>query len=69
MSDIHANIFALEAVLADATEKGVEEFWNLGNSVSFGAFHEEVISVLEDEKFFSTVGSYDMKIMARAKKL
>lgn len=68
MSDIHANIFALEAVLADATEKGVEEFWNLGNSVSFGAFHEEVVSVLEDEKFFSTLGSYDMKIMARAKK-
>jgi len=72
MSDIHANIQALEAVLADATEKGAEEFWNLGNSVSFGAFHEEVVSVLSGESIYSTIGSYDLMIMessVKAKKL
>ena len=72
MSDIHGNINALEAVLADATEKGAEEFWNLGNTVSFGAFHEEVVSALSEDSFFSTVGVYDMKVMdgaSRARKL
>ncbi len=68
MSDIHGNINALEAVLADATEKGAEEFWNLGNIVSFGAFHEEVVSALSEDSFFSTVGAYDMKVMDGASK-
>lgn len=68
MSDIHANINALEAVLADATEKGAEEFWNLGNSVSFGAFHEEVVSLLDGEPIYSTVGSYDLMVMESSSK-
>lgn len=72
MSDIHANIHALEAVLSDATEKGAEEFWNLGNSISFGAFHEEVISTLGNESIYSSIGSYDLMVMqssSRAKKI
>jgi len=68
MSDIHANIHALEAVLADATEKGAEEFWNLGNSVSFGAFHGEVVSILNGESIYSTAGSYDMMVLASSSK-
>lgn len=68
MSDIHANIHALEAVLADATEKGAAEFWNLGNSVSFGVFHAEVLSVLDSELIHSSVGSYDLMVMQSSSK-
>ena len=34
LSDIHANLVALEAVLADAGE--VDEIWNLGDTVGYG---------------------------------
>ena len=34
LSDIHANLVALEAVIADAGE--VDEIWNLGDTVGYG---------------------------------
>lgn len=34
LSDIHGNIWALEAVLADAKRRGVEKYFNLGDSLN-----------------------------------
>lgn len=34
LSDIHGNLAALEAVVADARRRGVDEFINLGDSLS-----------------------------------
>ncbi len=36
LSDIHANLPALEAVLADADRRGYEEVWCLGDLVGYG---------------------------------
>jgi len=36
-SDIHANIDAFEAVLADATDLGVSEWYCLGDMVGYGS--------------------------------
>ena len=33
MSDIHGNRHALEAVLADAADQGVDQWWVLGDLV------------------------------------
>jgi predicted phosphodiesterase len=35
LSDIHANLLALEAVLNDAAERGAERFWCLGDMVGY----------------------------------
>jgi len=44
LSDIHGNIHALKAVLADLPE--VSEIWLLGDSVGGGAFPNEVLDTL-----------------------
>lgn len=36
LSDIHANAYALQAVLADTEEQEVEEYWVLGDFVGYG---------------------------------
>jgi predicted phosphodiesterase len=44
LSDIHGNIVALDAVLADARAAGVEQFWMIGD---FAAIGPEPAAVLE----------------------
>lgn len=36
ISDVHANLEALEAVLADAGQRGYDEVWFLGDAVGYG---------------------------------
>jgi diadenosine tetraphosphatase ApaH/serine/threonine PP2A family protein phosphatase len=43
LSDIHANLEALEAVLADATAQGAEAYWCLGDIVGYGADPDAVV--------------------------
>jgi predicted phosphodiesterase len=47
-SDVHGNLPALEAVLADATAAAVEEFWVLGDLVAHGPHPDKVIRRLMD---------------------
>ena len=47
IGDVHANLPALEAVLADAHQRGVEAIWNVGDIVGYGAFPNEVIQQLQ----------------------
>lgn len=48
LSDIHANIGALEACLAHAKSRGADRFAFLGDSVGYGADASEVVSLLVD---------------------
>ncbi len=43
LSDIHANVLALQAVLEDAYSSGVKQFWILGDLVGYGPQPNEVI--------------------------
>jgi predicted phosphodiesterase len=36
LSDIHANHLALEAVLEDASQRGVQRYWFLGDAIGYG---------------------------------
>lgn len=49
LSDIHANHYALQAVLEDALQQGVEGFWFLGDLVGYGPAPVEVIKWLMGE--------------------
>ena len=48
LSDIHANLQALEAVLEDCEKQGVGEYWLLGDYIDYGANPVEVIKLLSD---------------------
>ena len=67
IGDVHANLPALEAVLAHAhgseNEQSVEAIWNVGDFVGYGAFPNEVIQRLRDEDALSIIGNYDQKVL------
>ena len=47
VSDIHGNVVALDAVLAEAEELGVDHWWALGDLVLFGPRPVEVVERLQ----------------------
>jgi len=63
IGDIHANLPALEAVLAHARQQGATAVWNVGDFVGYGAFPEEVVQQLQGEYVLSTIVSYDRDVL------
>lgn len=63
IGDIHANLPALEAVLEHAHQHGVDEIWNVGDIIGYGAFPDEVVKLLQKENVKSIVGNYDLKVL------
>lgn len=63
IGDVHANLPALEAVLAHAHSRRVEAIWNVGDSVGYGAFPDEVVRLLRKEDVLSIAGNYDLKVL------
>jgi len=68
IGDVHANLPALEAVLADARERAVDAIWNVGDFVGYGAFPDEVVRLLQQPHVVSIVGNYDLKVLEFKKK-
>jgi hypothetical protein len=48
MADIHGNLEAFEAVLADMADRGVDAAVSLGDNVGYGADSEAVIRMLRE---------------------
>ena len=57
LSDIHANLAALEAVREDLPE--VDEVWVLGDIVGYGPQPNEVIAALQEMGARSVMGNHD----------
>ena len=57
LSDIHANLEALQAVLAAAGEWDV--LWNLGDMVGYGASPNEVLDVVRPLSTMTVRGNHD----------
>jgi diadenosine tetraphosphatase ApaH/serine/threonine PP2A family protein phosphatase len=57
VSDIHANLHALEAVLAAAPS--FDQLWNLGDVVGYGARPNEVIEILRAMATINVRGNHD----------
>jgi len=59
-SDIHANLPALEAVLDDIEDAGMDELWCLGDVVGYGASPDECVELVRDACEACLVGNHDL---------
>ena len=60
LSDTHANLPALEAVLDGVGEVGVDQIWFLGDAVGYGAHPNEVVELLDERCDLMLVGNHDL---------
>jgi predicted phosphodiesterase len=59
LADIHANLAALEAVLADADAQGADGVWSLGDVVGYHAQPAECIALLRARGALNILGNHD----------
>ena len=59
ISDIHANIAALEAVLDDLKHQDIERTYCLGDLVGYAPFPNEVIDRIRQDAIPTIIGNYD----------
>jgi putative phosphoesterase len=63
IGDVHANLPALEAVLAHAQQQGTEAIWNVGDLIGFGAFPDQVVKRVRKENVLSVLGELDGRVL------
>ncbi len=64
IGDVHGNLPALQAVLRDIERRGVDEIWNIGDWVGYGANPSEVVQHLRAlPSATHIVGNYDRKVL------
>jgi putative phosphoesterase len=60
--DIHANLPALDAVLADMDAQGLSNCYCLGDLVGYGTFPNEVIARIQEQRIPTLMGNYDQGV-------
>ncbi|EHN10853.1 Diadenosine tetraphosphatase [Patulibacter medicamentivorans] len=60
LSDIHGNRHALDAVLADADDRGCEEIWCLGDIVGYGADPNGCCAAIRQFATVCLAGNHDL---------
>jgi predicted phosphodiesterase len=63
VSDIHSNLPALEAVLADVQGAGPDQLWCLGDVVGYGANPDECASLVAERCDLCLVGNHDLAVL------
>ena len=63
LSDVHANLVALQAVLADAP--GFDEIWCLGDLVGYGPNPNECIERIQEFPHVSLAGNHDWAALGK----
>jgi predicted phosphodiesterase len=63
LSDIHSNLPALEAVLADLDGSGVDELWCLGDVVGYGAQPDQCTALVAERCAVCLVGNHDLAVL------
>lgn len=64
ISDVHANLHALEAVLADIDEEGIGEIVCLGDTVGYAAHPARCLEVVRDRAELVLLGNHDHAVAA-----
>ena len=65
ISDVHANLAALQAVLADAKARGAEKVVCLGDVVGYGPLPAEAVALVRKECFVVLAGNHDDAVSGR----
>ena len=65
ISDVHANVHALEAVLADIRASGAERVLCLGDLVGYNSFPRETLALLREHDVKSVHGNHDLMVLER----
>jgi diadenosine tetraphosphatase ApaH/serine/threonine PP2A family protein phosphatase len=65
LSDVHANLPAFQAVLADIREVGVDEIWNLGDLVGYGAQPDECVALAKETCDLVLIGNHDLVVIGK----
>jgi predicted phosphodiesterase len=60
LSDIHSNLHALEAVLADIDRAGVDQVWCLGDVVGYGPMPNECVGIVRERADLCLCGNHDL---------
>jgi predicted phosphodiesterase len=63
ISDIHGNLHALEAVLAEIEREDVEEIWCLGDVVGYGARPNECCDLVRERATIALCGNHDLAVL------
>jgi diadenosine tetraphosphatase ApaH/serine/threonine PP2A family protein phosphatase len=63
ISDIHANLPALEAVLAAIEAVGVDEIWCLGDTIGYGADPDACADLVRERCAVRLVGNHDLAVL------
>ncbi len=62
-SDIHANLHALEAVLAEVDRESPDELWCLGDTVGYGPRPNECVDLVRARSTLALCGNHDLAVL------
>src|SRR6478752_10494075 len=62
ISDVHANLPALTAVLADVARRSPDAIYHLGDLVGYAPWPNEVVAALRDARIAGVAGNYDSTV-------
>jgi predicted phosphodiesterase len=62
LSDVHGNLPAFEAVLRDIDTVGVDQKWNLGDLVGYGAQPNECVALARETCDLCLIGNHDLVV-------
>ena len=65
LSDVHGNLPALRAVLADIDAAGVDTVWCLGDLVGYGAQPDECVELAAERCHVCLAGNHDLGVLDR----
>src|SRR4051794_1180169 len=63
ITDIHSNLPALEAVLAEIADSGFDQVWCLGDVVGYGAQPDECTTAVRESCDVCLVGNHDLAVL------
>ena len=63
ISDVHGNLDALEAVLADIDGAGLKDVYSLGDNIGYGPQPEEVLHRLWEKNIPSVLGNHELAVV------
>jgi diadenosine tetraphosphatase ApaH/serine/threonine PP2A family protein phosphatase len=65
LSDVHSNLHALEAVLAEVDEGAFDEIWCLGDVVGYGPRPNDCAAQIQERSAICLAGNHDLVVLGK----